>query len=560
MLVLEYLGMAEWLSRPRLLLLYAIPAITALLSLTGAYHNLFRYGFQIHADSPVAGLVFERGAWWFVYYSYTLVMVAIAVVLLAGALRGSVANRPRPRNTFLILLAIVSGVLVDILYVMDLTPVHGYYWTPAVFALTGWLFSWAVFSGHMLDFTPVARDTVLENMSGLVIVLDNERRILDFNRAAQAACGLSKAATGRLPEQALSSEWAAALAAPPDGAQAKSLSYNGQRVYEITRTPIQDRRGRRLGTLFLFHDITERISMEGALRQAHDLLEQRVAERTLELSETNFQLQKEIDERQKAEEALRQSEQRFRVITSSTPDHIVVQDRELRYTLVVNPQLGLTQADMLGKTDFDFLQPDEAARLTEAKKRVLETGRPLHYWTSLISRTGKEEFFDGTYIPKFDAQGQVDELIGYFRNVTEQKQAEQALRDSERANLEMLEFNKKILSTSSVGILTYHRVRTMHLCQPGRRRHHRRRGGTAVGTELPPAPHLAGHRPLPGGARGAQNRSRAAAGNPVSDHLRTRDLDQFQLLFFLCKGREAAAGVHARYHQTQAGRAGVGGQ
>ena len=191
-LVLEYLGMAEWLSRPRLLLLYAIPAITALLSLTGAYHNLFRYGFQIHADSPVAGLVFERGAWWFVYYSYTLVMVAIAVVLLAGALRGSVANRPRPRNTFLILLAIVSGVLVDILYVMDLTPVHGYYWTPAVFALTGWLFSWAVFSGHMLDFTPVARDTVLENMSGLVIVLDNERRILDFNRAAQAACGLSE--------------------------------------------------------------------------------------------------------------------------------------------------------------------------------------------------------------------------------------------------------------------------------------------------------------------------------------------------------------------------------
>ena len=198
--------------------------------------------------------------------------------------------------------------------------------------------------------------------------------------------------------------------------------------------------------------------MEGALRQAHDLLEQRVAERTLELSETNFQLQKEIDERQKAEEALRQSEQRFRVITSSTPDHIVVQDRELRYTLVVNPQLGLTQADMLGKTDFDFLQPDEAARLTEAKKRVLETGRPLHYWTSLISRTGKEEFFDGTYIPKFDAQGQVDELIGYFRNVTEQKQAEQALRDSERANLEMLEFNKKILSTSSVGILTYHEL------------------------------------------------------------------------------------------------------
>jgi PAS domain-containing protein len=43
-----------------------------------------------------------------------------------------------------------------------------------------------------------------------------------------------------------------------------------------------------------------------------------------------------------AEARLRESEERFRAIAANTPDHVLVQDRDLRYTLVVNPQLGLT--------------------------------------------------------------------------------------------------------------------------------------------------------------------------------------------------------------------------
>jgi PAS domain S-box-containing protein len=49
----------------------------------------------------------------------------------------------------------------------------------------------------------------------------------------------------------------------------------------------------------------------------------------------------------------------------------------------------------------------------------------------LTSSTGEQQFFNGSYIPKFDAKGQVDGLIGYFRNITELKQAEEALQESE---------------------------------------------------------------------------------------------------------------------------------
>ena len=139
----------------------------------------------------------------------------------------------------------------------------------------------------------------------------------------------------------------------------------------------------------------------------------------------------DITERKQAEEELLESEDRFKVIASSTPDHILVQDNELRYTLVINPQLGLTEQDMLGKTDYDFLAKEEADKLYGVKRKVIEAGKPQQIETSLISKDGKPEFFGGTYIPKFDAQGKVNGLIGYFRNITERKREEEVLLESE---------------------------------------------------------------------------------------------------------------------------------
>jgi PAS domain S-box-containing protein len=147
-------------------------------------------------------------------------------------------------------------------------------------------------------------------------------------------------------------------------------------------------------------------------------------------------ISRDITGRRHAEEAVRASEERFKAIASSTPDHILVQDRNLRYTFVVNPQLGLTEQDMLGKTDQDILAKEDAEHLTKLKRQVMETGQPVHTEFTLLSLAGERLFFSGSYVPKFDAQGQVDGLIGYFRNVTELKHAEEALaRRNERLAL-----------------------------------------------------------------------------------------------------------------------------
>jgi PAS domain S-box-containing protein len=139
----------------------------------------------------------------------------------------------------------------------------------------------------------------------------------------------------------------------------------------------------------------------------------------------------DITESKKAEEALRESEERFKTIATSTPDHIIVQDSDLRYIFVVNPQLGMTEKDMLGKTDYDILTKDDADKLTELKRQVIETGKSVYIETPASNRKGEMDYFSGSYIPRFNAKGKVSGLIGYFENITARKKAEAALRESE---------------------------------------------------------------------------------------------------------------------------------
>ena len=69
-------------------------------------------------------------------------------------------------------------------------------------------------------------------------------------------------------------------------------------------------------------------------------------------------------------------------------------------------------------------------RITEIKRQVIESGEPLETEAALINSAGEPEYFDGIYVPTFGPRGESTGLIGYFRNVTERKNAEKALRES----------------------------------------------------------------------------------------------------------------------------------
>ncbi|MEW5956430.1 MAG: PAS domain S-box protein [Chloroflexota bacterium] len=186
------------------------------------------------------------------------------------------------------------------------------------------------------------------------------------------------------------------------------------------------------------------------LQAARENLERRVEERTAELARTNQDLQQEIAERKRAEEALGESEERFRLIATHSPDAIFHMDRALRYTWGLNPAPPLTVEEVIGKTDWDIFPPDEAQRTTELEQRVLDTGESQRAEVR-ITRGGSPCWFDAVLQPMRDQAGQVAGIRGYVRDITERKRAEEALRHSEARYRALYRDNPTMIFTLDTG-------------------------------------------------------------------------------------------------------------
>lgn len=113
-------------------------------------------------------------------------------------------------------------------------------------------------------------------------------------------------------------------------------------------------------------------------------------------------------ERQRIEEALRQSEERFRVALKNSPIVVFNQDKELRYTWVYNTSPGFINEEILGKQDLDIIAVAEGQILFDIKQRVLSTGIGIREEVSINTAQGIR-YFDLTIEP---LRNEAQEVVG----------------------------------------------------------------------------------------------------------------------------------------------------
>ncbi len=135
----------------------------------------------------------------------------------------------------------------------------------------------------------------------------------------------------------------------------------------------------------------------------------------------------DMTERKRAEEALQKSENLFRLIATSSPDVIFAQDRDLRYTWVINPTPPLSSEAVIGKTDWDLLPPEQAQNVVELKQRILKTGVSVRE-ELLLSPSGGQRWFDAIYQPIYASTQQIVGIVCYARDITERVLAEEKIR------------------------------------------------------------------------------------------------------------------------------------
>jgi PAS domain S-box-containing protein len=182
------------------------------------------------------------------------------------------------------------------------------------------------------------------------------------------------------------------------------------RWLQTTKVPLLDQQGTVVGLMGISRDITELKRTEEDLRRLHTNLEQKVAERTAEISQERLLLRTLID---------------------NLPDCIYAKDADGRKILANPADLRnfhcKTEAEAIGKTDFDLFPRDIAEKFWADDQKVIQGQPVINREEYFLSDQGEKHWLLTSKLPLRDQNGKIVGLVGMGRDITVRKQAEEAL-------------------------------------------------------------------------------------------------------------------------------------
>ncbi|WP_414469115.1 sensor histidine kinase [Methanobacterium sp. ACI-7] len=180
-------------------------------------------------------------------------------------------------------------------------------------------------------------------------------------------------------------------------------------------------------------DITDQKEAEKELEYAHDNLETRISERTIEL--------------ENACNAVKESEMQFRNLAENSPDLIIRVDKNLKYIYInstVEEISGQPPQSVIGKKIDEVGLPGEyLSYWIDNYLKLFKTGEIIHDEYEFPTVKGMR-FFKTTVVPEYNFEGEIETALTIIRDITGRKELEDELKELvselQRSNEELQQF------------------------------------------------------------------------------------------------------------------------
>ncbi len=280
-------------------------------------------------------------------------------------------------------------------------------------------------------------------MPDLVAIIDPECRILHVNRAMAERLGTSdEACVGQACYRCMHN-----LDGPPDYCpHAQTLADGNEHTAEVhdertgrdflvSSTPLRDPHGRYIGIIEVAHDITKRKRAEENLREANEELQ----EQTEELSTQTEELRAQTEELMSTNDQLRESEERLALALSGTQVAMCERDiatGQLRCTEQFSRLMGLRPTTTLSQ-DYHYddwglrVHREDLPQVETELDRCMAEHQPFAVEYRVRWPDGSVRWLAERGVFQYDVQDQPTRMLGIVMDITDRKQAEEALRRSE---------------------------------------------------------------------------------------------------------------------------------
>ena len=263
-LTFNYANPGKRLDRRLVLSLTTIATITFLLVLTTDLHGLVWNNIHIEQGAGFSVLAVSHGLWFWVHfaYAYSLLLTGAFFILHSVVLKQGVYRR----QAAILIVAVAAPLIGNILYLSGLNPIRPLDPTPFAFAITVVALTWGIFGFQLFALSPIARDTIIDEMQDGMIVIDTNNLITDINPSALRIINVSGAnVIGRSAVEVLS-PWPELVNKYKDILQASdeiSFGEGKEQVwYELRLSPLYNKRKRFIGRVITIRNVTASRSTE----------------------------------------------------------------------------------------------------------------------------------------------------------------------------------------------------------------------------------------------------------------------------------------------------------